>query len=253
MTEPQAKNIEKNELVRPAYESEKSLLTVVGTLGNVSTTTELTIAPDPSDLPPASEKPEQLLTVEGHVANFLLFGTPVPAGVNKQAVRNVLRKFIGSDEVVSSEAITKRFTQLHRFLAAPKKETPPTATRSLSTTALAIGSSRTRSSRPLGAYRFPGAKCIGLDPELFFPGPGNQAPEARAACSVCIARVPCLEAALEDGTLAGIMGGTSERERRRIRKARKERAAEAKPEAIASAQQEESEPVTNSLGEASNL
>ena len=65
------------------------------------------------------------------------------------------------------------------------------------------------------------ANCSGVDPDLFFPERGVTTREAKAVCRACVVREPCLEYALENGEKFGIWGGTSERERRRIRKMRK--------------------------------
>jgi WhiB family redox-sensing transcriptional regulator len=244
MTGPQAECIETNKLLSPSSELEQSLTTIVGTLGSVGAGAEVTTVLD------AIEEPEQLLTIEGHVANFLLFGTPVPPDVNKLAVRNVLRQFAGSDEVVSSEAIANRFTQLNRFLNFTKKETPSTtAVRPASAVPAAV-SAETYRTEPMEGYRFPGANCIGLDPKLFFPERGSSSQAARDACHSCIARVVCLEAALEDKALEGIWGGTSQRKRNRIRAARKK---EAERAAIVPTKLKESELVAETLDEASNL
>ena len=67
------------------------------------------------------------------------------------------------------------------------------------------------------------AACQGLDPELFFPvttqGPARgQAEEAKAVCAQCPVRQPCLEFALETGQNSGIWGGTTEDERRTMRR-----------------------------------
>jgi WhiB family transcriptional regulator, redox-sensing transcriptional regulator len=67
------------------------------------------------------------------------------------------------------------------------------------------------------------AACAEVDPELFFPEPG-QAPQAAAAkqvCAGCAVRGPCLEAAVhgpqarDDHT--GIFAGTTARDRTRLR------------------------------------
>lgn len=68
-----------------------------------------------------------------------------------------------------------------------------------------------------------GAHCIGLDPGLFFPEPPttpDDVARAKAVCESCPHREPCLELALETNA-PGIWGGTSDKERRRIRKQRK--------------------------------
>ena len=64
------------------------------------------------------------------------------------------------------------------------------------------------------------ANCLGVDPDLFFPERGASTREAKEVCRACIVRVECLEYALGNGEKFGIWGGMSERERRRIRRAR---------------------------------
>lgn len=80
------------------------------------------------------------------------------------------------------------------------------------------------------------AACRGVNPELFFPKRGadrrsvdHRASIARAVCALCPVRLACLAVALgaEDthglplprpSQLAGIWGGTNERERRVLRR-----------------------------------
>ena len=64
------------------------------------------------------------------------------------------------------------------------------------------------------------ANCMGVDPDLFFPERGASTREAKEVCRGCVVRVECLEYALANGEKFGIWGGMSERERRRIRRAR---------------------------------
>jgi WhiB family redox-sensing transcriptional regulator len=69
------------------------------------------------------------------------------------------------------------------------------------------------------------AACKDTDPDLFFPvgstGPAlDQIAAAKAVCAVCESRVQCLEFALATNQESGIWGGTSEEERRKIRKLR---------------------------------
>ncbi len=64
------------------------------------------------------------------------------------------------------------------------------------------------------------ANCRDEDPNLFFPGRGEDNSPAKAICRECIVAKPCLDEALEKNERFGIRGGTSERERRRIRKNR---------------------------------
>jgi WhiB family redox-sensing transcriptional regulator len=62
------------------------------------------------------------------------------------------------------------------------------------------------------------AFCVQVDPELFFPERGGSSKAARAACAACPVRGQCLEYALNNKESFGIWGGTSERERRKLRK-----------------------------------
>ena len=64
------------------------------------------------------------------------------------------------------------------------------------------------------------ANCLGVDPDLFFPERGASTREAKEVCRGCVVRMQCLEYALANGEKFGIWGGMSERERRRIRRAR---------------------------------
>ena len=62
-----------------------------------------------------------------------------------------------------------------------------------------------------------------MDPDLFFPigttGPAlEQIEAAKSICRVCQVREGCLEYALSTNQEAGIWGGTSEEERRKLRK-----------------------------------
>lgn len=64
------------------------------------------------------------------------------------------------------------------------------------------------------------ANCMGVDPDLFFPERGASTREAKEVCRGCVVRDNCLEYALDNGEKFGIWGGMSERERRRLRRAR---------------------------------
>lgn len=67
------------------------------------------------------------------------------------------------------------------------------------------------------------AACRDTDPDLFFPigttGPAmQQINQAKAVCQLCEVQVECLEYALRTNQESGIWGGTSEEERRQLRK-----------------------------------
>jgi WhiB family transcriptional regulator, redox-sensing transcriptional regulator len=68
------------------------------------------------------------------------------------------------------------------------------------------------------------AACLGVDPDLFFPigtaGPAlDQIDEAKRICRACPVRERCLAWALERGAATGIWGGTTDDERRALRRA----------------------------------
>jgi WhiB family redox-sensing transcriptional regulator len=67
------------------------------------------------------------------------------------------------------------------------------------------------------------AACSTADPELFFPvsslGPAlRQVAQAKAICARCRIQQACLGYALDAGPVQGIWGGTTETERRRLRR-----------------------------------
>jgi WhiB family transcriptional regulator, redox-sensing transcriptional regulator len=72
------------------------------------------------------------------------------------------------------------------------------------------------------------ALCRDTDPDLFFPvGTTGQAliqiERAKSVCGECPARIDCLDFALATNQDAGIWGGTSEDERRLMRRQRSSR------------------------------
>jgi WhiB family transcriptional regulator, redox-sensing transcriptional regulator len=65
--------------------------------------------------------------------------------------------------------------------------------------------------------------CLDSDPDVFFPigstGPATEQIEtARRICGACPVSEECLEFALATNQEAGIWGGTTEEERRKLRK-----------------------------------
>ncbi len=63
------------------------------------------------------------------------------------------------------------------------------------------------------------ADCHGMPLETFFPGQGDDLTPARVVCARCPVRVECRGFALGTEEAGGVWGGTSERERRRMRRA----------------------------------
>jgi WhiB family redox-sensing transcriptional regulator len=64
--------------------------------------------------------------------------------------------------------------------------------------------------------------CAHRPPSLFFPSDGVGVEVARRICADCPVKDPCLEYALVNRIDHGVWGGCSERERRRILKARRQ-------------------------------
>lgn len=64
------------------------------------------------------------------------------------------------------------------------------------------------------------ALCAQVDTEMFFPEKGGSTREAKRICATCDVRAQCLQYALDGEERFGIWGGKSERERRRLNRAR---------------------------------
>lgn len=58
--------------------------------------------------------------------------------------------------------------------------------------------------------------CRGLDASIFYPDDEDDAAAAKEVCATCAVRAACLEHALSSREKAGVWGGATERERRRI-------------------------------------
>lgn len=67
--------------------------------------------------------------------------------------------------------------------------------------------------------------CNNHPPSVFFPSDGVGVEIAKEICSSCPVKEPCLEYALAQRVDHGVWGGASERQRRRILKARRATAA----------------------------
>ncbi|MCA4754785.1 WhiB family transcriptional regulator [Mycolicibacterium fortuitum] len=60
--------------------------------------------------------------------------------------------------------------------------------------------------------------CRQVDPEIFFPEPGQSTKDAKRVCANCPVAAECLEYALVNGERFGVFGGYSERERRQMKR-----------------------------------
>jgi WhiB family transcriptional regulator, redox-sensing transcriptional regulator len=65
------------------------------------------------------------------------------------------------------------------------------------------------------------AACRDMDPGIFFPCSGEDQEGAKSVCRGCRVRGECLDYALTTHQDHGIWGGTGERERLRLRRARR--------------------------------
>ncbi|MGH9114590.1 MAG: WhiB family transcriptional regulator [Acidimicrobiales bacterium] len=65
------------------------------------------------------------------------------------------------------------------------------------------------------------AACRGVDPDIFYPVSDEDAEDAKAICAGCPVRQACLEWALTNREADGVLGGATERERRRILRRRR--------------------------------
>ena len=72
--------------------------------------------------------------------------------------------------------------------------------------------------------------CANQPPEMFFPSDGVGVEVAKRICGKCPVQETCLEYALANRIDHGVWGGCSERQRRRILKARRKEAAAAEKE-----------------------
>jgi WhiB family redox-sensing transcriptional regulator len=64
-------------------------------------------------------------------------------------------------------------------------------------------------------------KCQNVAPDTFFPSDGLGVIRAQRICASCPVQDECLEYAIENHIDHGVWGGRSERERRRIIRARR--------------------------------
>lgn len=71
----------------------------------------------------------------------------------------------------------------------------------------------------------PQALCAEVDPELWFPEPGEPSDDAKEICSRCPERKPCLSWALAANERYGVWGGLTTHERDRLVRRRRRRAA----------------------------
>ena len=64
-------------------------------------------------------------------------------------------------------------------------------------------------------------ECRGLDASIFYPDNDDEAEAAKLVCSQCSVQRLCLDYALSEREKAGVWGGATERDRRRILRQRR--------------------------------
>lgn len=60
--------------------------------------------------------------------------------------------------------------------------------------------------------------CAQTDPDAFYPEKGGSVREAKAVCNRCPVTAECLDYAIRRDERYGVWGGTTERERRAIKR-----------------------------------
>jgi WhiB family redox-sensing transcriptional regulator len=69
------------------------------------------------------------------------------------------------------------------------------------------------------AYQWPDdGACKGHTPDLWFPPRGAASTKAKQICNSCPVKTECLTHAMQHGERFGIWGGTTEEERKRLRR-----------------------------------
>ena len=63
--------------------------------------------------------------------------------------------------------------------------------------------------------------CRGLDSSIFYPDDEAEANAAKSVCDSCAVKSECLDHALDSREKAGVWGGATERDRRRIMRQRR--------------------------------
>lgn len=90
--------------------------------------------------------------------------------------------------------------------------------------------------------------CNNHPPAVFFPSDGVGVEVAKQICGTCPVKEPCLEYALRQRVDHGVWGGASERQRRRILKARRQEAAAARFNASQASQTDDFSETSVSIG-----
>jgi WhiB family redox-sensing transcriptional regulator len=155
------------------------------------------------------------------LAEFILNGVKLPADINRPSALRVLGLLAGRDELKQPE-VAERFNQINQLA----REVRTSRVEYNNAEVLDQQKTNTRSFilglAGLHSGKLSQGECVGSDPNGFFPGKGESSDPAKKICASCCVRVECLEQALVNDEKYGVWGGKNERERRKMRTARRD-------------------------------
>ncbi len=173
---------------------------------------------------PSLELVDYLTAAEKGLVNFVLNGDNVPQDIDIRSIKAVLRQLSGTKEL-RDQSVLDRFTRLNRYLAGDQTLDISNIETDDIEPVTSVGRSNNGSHSKIIAaidgFKRENGACNDIDQDIFFPQRGASTKEAKAICAGCIVQLECREFAIVNGEIYGIWGGTSERERRRIRKSRR--------------------------------
>lgn len=158
---------------------------------------------------------DRLSEAERHLATFVLTGGEIPERFNRNIARSVLRQLAGTTEL-QDEGVIERFGLINQCLSGVALSVL-TIKDDSEGTLVKPRKIRTQVSTK-DAFRPDNGACTGTDPEIFYPIRGESSREAKEICAQCNAQDACLNHALVNNERFGIWGGTSERDRRRLKR-----------------------------------
>lgn len=161
----------------------------------------------------------RLPEAERNLAAFILRGGEIPEDINMRLARSVLRQLAGTAEL-EDHGVMERFGMINQYISGVALSGAIDGAGSNGTNAQHVRVKVTNI--PIKySFRPDNGACAGTDPEMFYPGRGESTREAKAVCAQCGARDECLDHALANNERFGVWGGTSERQRRRLRRTRR--------------------------------
>jgi len=157
----------------------------------------------------AAERIDQVEPNSLAIFDYVLKGGDIPTSLIRKNIIMALQKISGSEELKNPE-VADRFDQLNEILTGAKKEEIKIANTGFHFVAGMI----------TGGLNDPRALCLGADNRKFFTERGASQKPAKKVCASCPIVNQCLDYSLDNREVFGVWGGKSERERRKLRKAR---------------------------------